>query len=154
MSIEQESTLEQEHKMLENKPDSGKNKEQEQEKIIKGIKNLEKHSNEQEQMAELEDAASNIQKQIELRGDIDSDARKERGTIKVEQKNGYFNISSWGNTTTMRFIDGDTISVKGGSGHDLTIEINPVDGLEEVIKLINVINLVEKKSLGKVELSR
>ncbi|WP_262911629.1 hypothetical protein [Chryseobacterium indicum] len=42
-----------------------------------------------------------------------------RGEIKVDprvdsNKNGYLNISSRGKTTSIRFIDDDTISVKGG----------------------------------------
>ena len=121
-------------------------------KAIAVNKSKESKEHQHERLADLQEAASIVQKIIEFNADADPEARAERGMIAVENDNNSFRVSSWWKSTKFQFMDYDTISIQWASEANLTIDINPSDGLEEVIMIMNLINMADKKSLSTDEL--
>ncbi len=54
--------------------------------------------------------------------------------------------------TSFTFRDYDRVTIKGRDGHDLNVDINPVDGLGGLVKVLNIINMMKKNANNGIEI--
>ena len=116
------------------------------------IEKKEKDETNQERLEELQSAASKVQREIEQSWSIDPEVRQERWDITVElAEEEDFYVSSYGVQTRIKFIDYDTISIIWWRWNDLKVNIDVMQWMEQIIKIINLINMVMKTSARKDE---
>lgn len=116
------------------------------------IEKKEKDETNQERLEELQSAASKVQREIEQSWSIDPEVRQERWDITVElSEEEDFYVSSYGVRTRIKFIDYDTISIIWWRWNDLKVNIDVMQWMEQIIKIINLINMVMKTSARKDE---
>lgn len=118
---------------------------------IEQIKTNEENEKSNEHFKDLKSSAAKVQKEIEESWGINDEARKERWNITVEQVGSDFKIWSYMQKTLIKFVDDYTVSIVWWRWHDLTVAIDPIEWMNQIIKITNIVNMVMKKSAGQEE---
>lgn len=122
-------------------------------KTIDQIKTNETKEKSNEYFKDLKSSATRVLKEIEAWSEINSEARKERWDIIVTKVGNDFEIWSYRQKTLIKFIDDYTVSIVWWRWHDLIVEIDPIEWLDQIIRYTNIINMVMKKSVGQEKIN-
>lgn len=97
----------------------------------------------------VKEATDRVQREIERNQDIDPELRTRRWDFELRSfpSNNDFMLTSWWVSTFFEFIDNNTISINWDRWHDLKVRINPDNWLDSIIKVMNLMNYMEREMI-------